>query len=67
MTKEEMLDAIARDLELCDIGEALTKGATRRRYCQHRKACMAAIAEIDPIPADIAAMSIDDLAKALGV
>lgn len=35
--------AIARDLELCDLGLALTKGAARRRFKEQRKVCMDAI------------------------
>lgn len=38
---------IASDLDLCDLGLALTKGATRRRYADHRKACFARIAELN--------------------
>jgi len=34
---------IAADLDLCDVGLALTKGATCRKFVKHRKACMAAI------------------------
>jgi hypothetical protein len=36
--------AIAKDLDLCDLGAALTKGKARARFMAHRKACMAAIA-----------------------
>lgn len=35
--------AIAADLDLCDIGLALTKGARRRQYATHRRACFEAI------------------------
>lgn len=35
--------AIARDLDLCDLGEAFTRGKTRTQFRRHRKACMAAI------------------------
>ena len=37
-------DAIARDLDLCDLGAALTKGKRRQRFLDHRKACFDAIA-----------------------
>lgn len=33
--------AIAADLALCDLGEVLTKGAAKRRFKKHRKACFA--------------------------
>lgn len=35
--------AIAADLDLCDLGLALTKGKARRPFIQQRKACFAAI------------------------
>jgi len=35
--------AIAADLDLCDLGIALTKGAARRKFIKHRKACFAEI------------------------
>ena len=34
---------IARDLEFCELGLALTTGPVRRQYAKHRKACYAAI------------------------
>jgi len=39
--------AIAADLDLCDLGLALMKGKARRRFAQHRKACFAAIKEMN--------------------
>jgi len=36
---------IARDLDACDLGLAITKGKTRRSYAKHRKACFDAIRE----------------------
>lgn len=39
--------AIGHDLELCDLGMALTTGKRRRQYAAHRKACMAAIKEMN--------------------
>ena len=38
---------IAADLNACDLGLALTKGKTRRIYAEHRKACFAAIKEMN--------------------
>lgn len=35
--------AIARDFDICDLGELLTRGKVRRRYQAQRKACFAAI------------------------
>ena len=43
MTRHEAEQAIAADLDLCDLGMAMTKGATRRKYVAHRTACMAQI------------------------
>lgn len=40
MTREQ---AIAADLDLCDLGQALTKGATRAKFTRQRKACFAEI------------------------
>ena len=42
--RSDLEAAIGRDLQVCDVGLALTKGKTRRRYAQHRKACMQQIA-----------------------
>lgn len=39
--------AIAHDLDLCELGMALTKGKRRSAYVNHRKACMAAIREMN--------------------
>ncbi|MFN0042235.1 MAG: hypothetical protein ACKVSF_03355 [Alphaproteobacteria bacterium] len=43
MTRQETEQSIARDLEMCDLGEALTKGKLRLKYRRHRLACMAEI------------------------
>ena len=40
MTRHEAEQAIAADLNLCDLGMAMTKGATHRKYVAHRAACM---------------------------
>ena len=39
--------AIGADLDLCDVGLALTKGQARRRFAKHRKVCFAAIREMN--------------------
>lgn len=51
--QDEILTAIAKDLDLCDLGIALTKGRLRQRYIAHRKARMAAIREINPMPENV--------------
>jgi len=63
--KAAQLSAIAADLGLCDIGLAVTRGKLRLRYASHRKACMAAIAELAPIDPETAAMTDDELLAAL--
>ena len=47
MNRNETLQAIAADLDLCDIGEVLTKGRAKAKFIRHRKACMAQIAEMN--------------------
>jgi hypothetical protein len=49
MTRNEELNALARDLAMCDLGLAMTKGKLRKRYAAHRAACMARINELDPV------------------
>ena len=49
MTRDEELQALARDLEKCDFGLAVTKGKLRKRYAAQRAACMARINELDPV------------------
>ena len=39
--------AIARDLDQCDLGLALTGGKLKRRYAKHRRACFAAIRDMN--------------------
>ena len=58
MLTESDLQAIARDLEACDIGMAMTKGKTRARYAAHAKACYAAI------KADNKALGLDKISDA---
>lgn len=65
MNSNPTLSAIATDLDLCALGIALTRGKLKKRYIAHKAACMAAIAEIDPIDAKTAAMTDDELLDAL--
>ena len=58
-------DKIANDLELCDLGLAITKGAARRKYVQHRKACLAAIASANKADG-LDALTDDELLAELG-
>jgi hypothetical protein len=39
--------AIAKDLDLCDAGTALTTGPLRRKYVQHRRACFRALRQMN--------------------
>jgi len=63
-----MLDfnAIGKDLELCDMGIAFTKGRARTKFVQHRKACMSAIKAAN-VADGLDAISDDDLLKELGL
>jgi hypothetical protein len=63
---DDELQAIAKDLELCAIGEALTKGKARSRFKAHRKACMAAI-KADNEALGLPDMTDDELLAALSV
>lgn len=65
-----MLQESAAQADLCRMAAGLAKGATRRRYeafaSQHgRNALALAEALYGPIPADIAAMSDDELTALL--
>ncbi len=62
MTRDETFEAIAADLDLCDIGMALTKGAARRKFVKHRKACIAEIARLNKEDG-LADMTIDEIMK----
>lgn len=66
MTRHDIEQAIARDLELCDLGMALTRGRLRRRYVKQRAACYAALHEMN-VADGTADMSDDELLAALGV
>jgi hypothetical protein len=55
------LSAIAADLTLCDLGLAVTRGKLRRRYADHRRACLAEIERLSPIDPATTAMSADEL------
>jgi len=39
--------AIIADLDACDLGLAMTRGKLRKRYAAHRKACFAALRELN--------------------
>lgn len=57
-------NAIASDLDLCDMVEAFGKGAAKRKARAHRKTCFKAIA--DQNRADgLADMSDDEILAAL--
>ena len=62
-----MLDfnAIAKDLDACDLGLALTKGKMRARYAAHRKSCMAAIKEAN-VRDGLGGMTDEELLAELG-
>ena len=62
MTKIEQ--RISHDLDLCEVGLALTRGALRRRYVRQRKACFAAIAEMNRADG-FDTLSTDELLAAL--
>jgi len=63
MTNEQ---AIISDLDLCDRGIAMTRGKVRARYVAHRKACLAALHELN-VADDMADISDADLLAELGV
>jgi hypothetical protein len=52
--------AIAADLDLCDLGEALTTGRRRTQFRKHRKACFAAIHQMN-IDDGFAALTDDEI------
>lgn len=62
----DLLQKIATDLNQCDLGLALTKGATRRKYAAHQKACYAAIKEMN-IRDGLVSISDEELLAELGV
>ena len=47
MTSEQKLGAIANDLNLCDVGIALTKGKLKAKYVKQRKICLDALSELN--------------------
>lgn len=55
---------IASDLDVCDLGLALTRGKLRRRYQEQRAACFAEIARLNATDG-LDQMSDDDLLAAL--
>lgn len=56
--------AIATDIELCEIGMALTRGRLRQRYARHRAECFEAIREMNRADG-LDRMSDDELMAAL--
>lgn len=57
------VDLLARELDRAD--SALALNPRSRRWRKYRADCFAQIRAIDPAPADIAALSVDELAAAL--
>ena len=57
-------EKIARDIELCELGIALTKGTMKARFVKHRKACMDRIREQNRIDG-LDSLSPDDIAREL--
>lgn len=58
-------ERIAHDLDLCDLGAALTGGKLRRRYLAHRRECFAAIREMNKADG-LGKMTDDELLRELG-
>lgn len=54
------INAIAHDLNLCDIGMSMTRGKVRAKYIKHRKACFDAIREMNKAEG-LEDMSIEDI------
>ena len=66
MATQEQLNALALDLDACDLGIALTKGKLKARYIAHRKACVAELARLNKEDG-LGDMTDDELLAALGV
>ena len=64
MTRQEQEQAIAKDLELCDLIVALGAPANKRKARKHRKACLAQIQAWN-VEDGIADMDLDELMKEL--
>lgn len=64
MTRQEQLNAIALDLNACDIGAAFTRGKVKAKYVKHRKECFAAIKKMNEQDG-LANMTDDELLAAL--
>jgi hypothetical protein len=60
------LQKIAADLELCDFGQAFARGRAKTKFTDHRKACYAAIKEMNERDG-LANMSDDELLAELGL
>lgn len=59
-----VFQTIARDLELCELGIALTKGKRRKAFQQHIAACHQAIRDQN-VADGLDKMSADDIANEL--
>lgn len=62
--RSQQEQAIAADLNACDLGLLMTKGKVRRQYVAHRKACIAAIKQMNQDDG-LAGMSDAELLAAL--
>ena len=67
MATQEQLNALALDLDACDLGIALTKGKLKARYIAHRKACLDELARLNKEDGIDGDMTDDELLAALGV
>lgn len=66
MTEHDKLKQIAIDLEICAIGEAIAEGKNKKKYKEHRAACMAYIKELNERDG-LNKLSDDELLKELGL
>jgi hypothetical protein len=61
MTKDETLNAIARDIEACRIALIFAKGRARKKFNDHLEACFAEIKRINPVSPEIESMTDEQL------
>jgi hypothetical protein len=61
MTKQETLSAIAADMRACELALFFVKGHARRRFVKHLKACRAEIKRLNPVSAEVQAMTDEEL------
>jgi len=66
MNHEAELTAIAGDLELCDLMEAVGDTKAKRRATAHRKACMDRLHEMN-VEDGISEMSIEEIMAELEI